>query len=74
MALLIIPDCINCVVCQFECRNDAISQRDGIHFIDPEKCTECDGIAEKPRCVSVCAVDCIVPDPQHPYHAARLSA
>ena len=69
MALLITSDCINCEVCQFECDNEAITKGAEVHVIDAEVCTECNGIAAEPQCVSVCAVDCIVPDPQHPYRA-----
>lgn len=70
MALLITGDCINCEVCQFECSNDAISRGDQIHLIDPARCTECIGFFEQPQCMLVCAVDCIVADPDHPYRGA----
>lgn len=67
MALLITSDCINCEVCQFECNNDAIARGDDVHVIDAGRCTECVGFADKPQCVVVCAVDCIIPDPDRPY-------
>ena len=67
MALFITSDCINCEICQMECGNDAISRSDDIHVIDPDRCTECVGLHEEPRCVTVCAVACIIPDPKRPY-------
>lgn len=66
MALLITQDCINCEICQWECDQDAISRSDTIHVIDANKCTECIGFHTEPQCVIVCAVDCIVPDPDRP--------
>jgi ferredoxin len=74
VALLITGDCINCEVCLFECGNEAIARGAEIHVIDGAKCTECVGIADKPRCVTVCAVDCIIPDPDRPYLAISSSA
>lgn len=32
------------------------------YYITPNKCTECQGFHEEPQCVSVCPVDCCVPD------------
>lgn len=66
MALLITQDCINCEVCQWECNQDAITKDGSIHVIDPDRCTECTGFHAEPQCVIVCAVDCIVPDPDRP--------
>ncbi|MFN3920598.1 MAG: YfhL family 4Fe-4S dicluster ferredoxin [Methylohalobius sp.] len=63
MALKITDACILCDVCAFECPNDAISLGEEIYVIDPERCTECVGHYETSRCVEVCPVDCIVPDP-----------
>lgn len=66
MALLINADCISCAACEPECPNEAISQGDAIYVIDPDKCTECVGAHDAPKCVEVCPVDgCIVPDPDH---------
>lgn len=66
MALMITQDCISCDVCEPECPNDAISRGDGIYQIDPYLCTECHGHYDKPQCVEVCPIDCILPDPNHP--------
>lgn len=32
------------------------------YYIVPNKCTECQGFHDSPRCSSVCPVDCCVPD------------
>lgn len=63
MALLITDECINCDVCAPECPNGAISQGEQIYVVAPDLCTECVGHFETPQCVSVCPVECIVPDP-----------
>ena len=63
MALKITDECINCDVCEPECPNGAITQGADIYAIDPALCTECVGHCEASQCVSVCPVDCIVPDP-----------
>ncbi len=56
-------ECINCAACEPECPNTAISNTGTTFVVDPELCTECVGAHEKPQCVEVCPVDCIVPDP-----------
>ncbi len=63
MALKITEECINCDVCEPECPNGAISQGPEIYVIDPGRCTECVGHFDKPQCVDVCPVACIVLDP-----------
>ncbi|MBK8015513.1 MAG: YfhL family 4Fe-4S dicluster ferredoxin [Betaproteobacteria bacterium] len=63
MALLITDECINCDVCAPECPNDAISMRELIFVIDPQRCTECVGHFAQPQCQEVCPVDCVLPDP-----------
>lgn len=65
MALLITDECINCDVCEPECPNGAISRGAEIYQIDPDLCTECVGHHDKPQCVEVCPVDCIILDPGH---------
>lgn len=64
MALLITDDCINCDVCEPACPNSAISQGQDIYEIAPQRCTECVGHFDEPRCVEVCPVSCIILDPQ----------
>jgi ferredoxin len=66
MALLINEECISCGACEPDCPNEAISQGDSIYVIDPDKCTECVGAHDAPKCIEVCPVEgCIVPDPNH---------
>lgn len=65
MAYRITDDCISCGACEEECGNQAISEGEITFNIDPDKCTECVGNAESPRCAAVCPVDACVPDPEH---------
>ena len=65
MALLIEDSCINCDMCEPECPNGAISYGEQIYEIEPDLCTECVGHYDKPTCISVCPIDCIITDPQH---------
>ncbi|OGA05721.1 MAG: ferredoxin [Betaproteobacteria bacterium RIFCSPLOWO2_02_FULL_64_12] len=65
MALMISDACINCDVCEPLCPNGAIFQGPEIYVIDPQRCTECVGHFDKPRCVEVCPVDCIPPNPDY---------
>ena len=67
MAMRIVEECINCAACEPECPNEAISSSEtaGLFVVSPERCTECVGAHEKPSCIEVCPVDCIVPDPAH---------
>ena len=65
MALLIEDSCINCDMCEPECPNGAISYGAEIYEIEPDLCTECVGHYDKPTCISVCPIDCIIIDPQH---------
>jgi ferredoxin len=61
MAMIIKDDCISCGACEPECPNEAIAQGDTIYTIDGEKCTECVGHFDSPKCVEVCPVDgCII--------------
>jgi len=64
MALLIENSCINCDMCDPECPNEAISMAENVYEIDTDKCTQCIGHYDKPTCVSVCPIDCIVLDPE----------
>ena len=65
MAYKITDDCISCRACEAECKNQAISERDTSYMIDPDKCTECVGNHESPKCAEVCPVDACEPDPEH---------
>ncbi|PSJ40248.1 YfhL family 4Fe-4S dicluster ferredoxin [Zobellella taiwanensis] len=65
MALLIKDNCINCDMCEPECPNGAIYYGPEIYEIDPSLCTECVGHYDKPTCISVCPIDCIIDHPEH---------
>lgn len=46
---------------------------DDYYYIVREKCTECLGFYDEPRCASVCPVECCIPDPDYPEtHEALL--
>jgi ferredoxin len=66
MAMKILEDCISCGACEPECPNEAITQGDTVYVVAVEKCTECVGAFDAPKCVEVCPVDgCIPQDPDH---------
>jgi ferredoxin len=66
MAKKITEECINCGACEPECPNEAIAQGDPVYVIDAEKCTECVGHYDNPKCIEVCPVDgVIIGDPDH---------
>lgn len=66
MALKIIADeCLSCGACEPECANEAISEGEISYVIEPDKCTECVGNFESPKCTEGCPVDACVPDPGH---------
>ncbi|CAH0532824.1 Ferredoxin YfhL [Vibrio stylophorae] len=72
MALKIKDTCINCDMCEPECPNQAIFFGEEIYEIKPERCTECKGHYDKPTCMSVCPIDCIMVDPEHVESEAQL--
>ena len=66
MAYKITDECISCGACEPECQNQAITEGEIIYVVDPDKCTECVGFAESPKCVEICPIDnCCIPDPDH---------
>jgi len=65
MAYKITDDCISCGTCEAECKNQAISEGETIYVIDPDKCTECIGYHDSPKCAEVCPVEAPKPDPNH---------
>lgn len=66
MAYKITEECISCGACEGECKNEAISEGDTIYQIDPDKCTECVGWFDSPRCAEVCPIEGVCsPDPEH---------
>jgi ferredoxin len=75
MAMKIEDSCINCGSCEPECPNQAIAAGDSYYVIDHERCTECVGAHDAPRCVEVCPVDaCIITDPDHTETKDQLEA
>lgn len=75
MAMVILDTCINCGSCEPDCPNTAISQGESFYVIDAEKCTECVGAFDEPKCVEVCPVEgCIVHDPAHAESREDLQA
>jgi ferredoxin len=66
MAYKITDECISCGACEPECPNNAISEGETTYVIDPNKCKECEGSYDSPKCAEICPVDCCVPDPDHP--------
>ncbi|MBE9482756.1 MAG: YfhL family 4Fe-4S dicluster ferredoxin [Chloroflexi bacterium] len=65
MAYKITDECISCGACEAECQNQAISEGETTYVIDPDKCTECVGNFESPKCVEICPVECCESDPDH---------
>jgi ferredoxin len=46
-----------------------------VYKVDPEKCTECVGAYDSPKCIEVCPVDgVIIPDPNHQETQEELQA
>jgi ferredoxin len=74
MALMITDQCINCDVCEPVCPNDAIHEGTEHYEIRSDRCTECVGHYEFPRCVEICPVDCIPRDPLRIETRAELLA
>ncbi|MGA2383149.1 MAG: YfhL family 4Fe-4S dicluster ferredoxin [Gemmatimonadales bacterium] len=60
MAKTITAECINCGACEPDCPNEAITQGDPVYVIDWEKCTECVGHFDTPKCLEVCPVDGVI--------------
>jgi len=65
MSYKIPEECIFCGTCAEECPNEAIYEGDTQFLIDPEKCTECVGFFESPRCAGACPLELPIPDPDH---------
>jgi ferredoxin len=62
MAYRIIADlCAACGACEAECPVTAIRQKGALFVIDAEKCVECVGYADSPKCAAVCPTDACVP-------------
>jgi NAD-dependent dihydropyrimidine dehydrogenase PreA subunit len=46
MAYKVSDECVNCGSCEDECKEGAISEKDGFRWIDPAKCKDCGTCAE----------------------------
>jgi len=51
---IVTSSCTVCGACEFECPNGAIAMKGDAYKIDAAKCTECKGVADAPKCASVC--------------------
>jgi len=75
MAMFINEDCISCGACEPECPNEAITQGETIYVIAVDKCTECIGAFDTPKCVEVCPVEgCVIKDPNNVETREQLEA
>jgi len=72
MAYKITDDCISCGACEAECKNNAISEGETTYVIDPDRCTECVGNFESPKCADVCPVNACVLDPDRKESTEQL--
>ena len=63
--------CTGCAACEEECPNVAITEKNGLFVIKPQKCTECIGHFDEPQCVAVCPIDdTVVIDESYPRYVA----
>jgi NAD-dependent dihydropyrimidine dehydrogenase PreA subunit len=53
MAYKITDDCVNCGTCEEDCPAEAISEKDGLRWIDTVKCSECG------TCVDACPTEAV---------------
>ena len=75
MAKMITEECISCGACEADCPNGAIAQGDTVYLVDWEKCTECVGHFDSPKCLEVCPVDgVVIQDPAHVESKEQLQA
>ena len=65
MAYKITDQCVKCGSCELECLNQAISEGEATYVIDPDKCTECVGNFESPKCAEICPLGASISDPDH---------
>lgn len=57
MSLAIIESCINCWACEPLCPTEAIHVAKPHFFIDPKKCTECEGDYADSQCAGICPIE-----------------
>jgi ferredoxin len=73
MSYKIPEDCIFCGTCAEECPTQAIYEGEEQYHIDPEKCNECVGFFESPRCAEACPLQLPEPDPEQEERKSSVS-
>jgi len=48
-------ECASCGDCKKVCPTQSITEKGGIFKINKDTCTECDGVADSPQCVTACS-------------------
>jgi len=61
MPHMITAECINCTACALDCPTEAITPGSNQFIINPNVCTDCEGLYNSPRCSFVCPVGACVP-------------
>jgi len=59
MAYFITQECISCGTCETKCPNRAIREGESIYLVASDKCTECLGFYDSPKCVETCPVNAV---------------
>jgi ferredoxin len=65
MPHMITAECINCTACATDCPTEAISPGANQYLINPNVCTDCEGLYTTPKCFQVCPVNACVPERAH---------
>ena len=63
MTHMITAECINCTACATDCPTEAISPGAAQYIINPNVCTDCEGLYSVPKCFQVCPVGGLVSGP-----------
>ncbi|MEW5756152.1 MAG: 4Fe-4S binding protein [Pseudomonadota bacterium] len=50
-------ECTSCGDCEPVCPTTSISTKKGMYVVNQATCTECDGEADSPKCITACPVD-----------------
>jgi ferredoxin len=73
MSYKIPEECIFCGTCAEECPTKAIYEGETQFHVDPEKCNECAGFFDSPRCAEACPLQLPTPDPEHQQKKSPVS-
>ncbi len=58
MAVVInVDECTSCDDCVPVCPTVSISVKKGMYVVNQDTCTECEGDADSPLCISACPID-----------------